>query len=290
MDSATCIIIVNYNAGEALSRSVASVLESPEPLRLIVADNASSDGSTGKLAARFASDPRLEIIENAENLGFARAVNACAMTAEEPFLLILNPDCELRPGTLTSLKAALEQDSGSALAAPRVVDAAGRVLRGTWRSFPEPRKALMTASGLWRLGHRFPSLRGVECIAGEVPKKCSRAEAVSGACMLLRTGIFQQLGGLDEKFGLHFEDLDLMYRLRREHHYCLYVPDAIAVHQQGTSSRTRPWWVHRQKHLGLQRFFNKHYADEHSLTGRCLMLGGIWMHYVMTLPLVPLGR
>jgi len=287
---AICVVIVNYNAGEALIRSVASVLEAPEPLRLVVADNASSDGSLTMLAARFSGDPRLETIENHENLGFARAVNACALIAKEPFTLILNPDCELRADALASLKAALDQDSAAALAAPRVVDAGGQVLRGTWRSFPEPRKALMTASGLWRLARWFPSLRGVEYMAGELPERCSRADAVSGACMLVRTSIFRKLGGLDEKFGLHFEDLDLMYRLRRDGYYNLYVPGAVAVHQPGTSSRSRPWWVHRQKHLGLQRFFNKHYADGYSFVARCLMTGGIWLHYVMTLPLVPLGR
>jgi GT2 family glycosyltransferase len=290
MDSATCVVIINYNAGDALLRSVAAVLASDQALRLIVADNASTDGSGEKLRHLYAGQDSMELRQNAHNLGFARAVNACALAVTEPYLLILNPDCELAPGALAELKRALQQDPQAALAAPRVVDSQGRVLRGTWRSYPEPLKALMTASGLWRLGRWLPRLRGVESAAGELPQETCRAEAVSGACMLVRTSMFRQLGGFDEAFGLHFEDLDLMYRLRRQQHYCLYVPVASAIHHPGTSSRSRPWWVHRQKHLGMQRFFHKHYADHYSRPGRCVMIAGIWLHYVLTLPLVWLRR
>ena len=290
MDDATRVVIVNYNAGEMLLRSVASVLASLEPLRLIVADNASADGSCEKLRHLHAGDPRLTIVENDQNLGFAPAVNACALDASEAFLLILNPDCELHEGGLARLKAALEKDTSAALAAPKVVDREGRPLRGTLRSFPQPGKALMTASGLWRLGRWIPLLRGVECLDEELPDQTCRAEAVSGACMLLRTRAFRQLGGFDEGFGLHFEDLDLMYRLRSRHQFCLYVPGAMATHQPGTSSRSRPGWVHWQKHLGMQRFFHKHYAHRYSRPGRLLLQAGIWLHYALTLPLAGLRR
>ena len=290
MDKATCVVIVNFNAGEALLRAVASVLASREPLRLVVADNASTDGSCEKLRNRYARNQRLEILENAQNLGFARAVNACAMNAAEPFLLILNPDCELHAGTLAALREALEKDPQAALAAPRVLDNKGRVQRGTLRSFPEPWKALLTASGLSRLGRWIPRLRGVDASGHGLPAETCRVEAVSGACMLLRTGAFQELGGFDEGFGLHFEDLDLMYRLHSQHKYCLYVPSAKAYHQQGTSSRSRPWWVHRQKHLGMQRFFGKHYAARYPRVARWSLNASIWLHYVLTLPSVWLRR
>jgi len=290
MDNCTCVIIVNYNAGDAVLRSVASVLANPDPLRLVVVDNASTDGSAEQLLRVHANDTRLEILENEQNVGFARAVNACAMNAAEPFLLILNPDCELCSGTLAELRKALEMDPRAALAAPKVVDNRQRVLRGTLRSFPAPWKALMTASGLWRLGRRVPALRGVESFADQLPPATCRAEAVSGACMLVRTAIFHQLKGFDERFAMHFEDLDFMYRLRCQDLHCLYVPVARAIHQPGTSSRSRPWWVHRQKHLGMQRFFRKHHAAHLSWPKCGVMISAIWLHYVLTLPRVWLRR
>jgi hypothetical protein len=283
--------MVNYNAGDALLRSVAAVLSTREPLHLVVMDNASTDGSCGKLRNLYGRNQRLVILENGQNLGFARAVNACALHAVEPYLLILNPDCELYPGALAALRTALEQDPEAALAAPLIVDRHDRVLRGTLRAFPDPWKALMTASGLWRLARWLPVLRGVEPPGGaELPADTCRAEAVSGACMLVRSEEFRELGGLDEGFGLHFEDLDLMYRLRQNNRFNLFVPAARAFHQPGTSSSSRPWWVHRQKHHGMQRFFGKHFAVQYSPLVRGLVVCGIWLHYILTLPLVLLRK
>ncbi len=290
MAGSTRVVIVNYNAGDALQKSVASVLASREPLTLIVADNASNDGSCERLRSLYSGSQRIEILENPKNLGFATAVNACGLQAEEPFLLILNPDCELYPGALGHLRQALEQDEDAALAAPRVVDRQEQVLRGTLRSFPDPLKALMTSSGLWRLGRWLPLFQGVEARVDQLPTETVRAEAVTGACMLVRSKVFKQMGGLDQDFGLHFEDLDLMYRLRQQNQFCLYVPEARVFHQPGTSSRSRPWWVHRQKHSSMQRFFNKHHARHYSLLGRGLVATGIWLHYLLSLPLVLIRR
>ena len=290
MDNATRVIVINFNAGEAVQRCVASVLANREPLELVVADNASTDGSCQALGTQYSADPRFTLLENGQNLGFARAVNACAKPATEPYLLILNPDCELCPGALAGLRKALQDAPQAGLAAPRVVDREGRVLRGTLRSFPDPWKALVSGSGLWRLGRWIPKLRGVEAPGLDLPDRTVKAEAVSGACMLLRRELFARLGGFDEGYGLHFEDLDLMYRLHQSGHDCLYVPGARVIHQPGTSSRSRPWWVHRQKHLGMRRFFRTHYSAAYSPLSAVLLEAAIWMHYLLSLPLVFLRR
>jgi hypothetical protein len=290
VDSRTRVIIVNYNAGEALLRCVASVLAEKEPLQAVVADNDSTDGSCQLLRSRFASNPRLEVLENPVNLGFGRAVNACALAAREDWLLVLNPDCELHPGALGALRQALERDPAAGLAAPRVVDRQGRVLRGTLRSFPDPWKAFLSASGLAVLGRWSPRLEGVERRRDRTPVDTVRAEAVSGACMLIRGEVFRALGGFDEDFEMHFEDLDLMYRMRQRGWHCLYVPGATAFHEQGRSSRSRRWWVHRQKHLGMQRFFRKNGMAGRSALTRVFLTSGIWLHYLLTLPRVWLQR
>lgn len=285
MAAPTRVIVVNFNAGEALMRCVQSVLAVDEPLHLIVADNDSTDGSCELLRARFGASQRLEILENASNLGFGRAVNACGLRAQEPWLLVLNPDCELRPGALPVLRGALESDASAALAGPRVVDGDGRVLRGTLRTFPGPLSAIGTASGLSTLARWLPALRDVDRSDEALPAETVQADAVSGACMLMRTEVFRALGGFDERFEMHFEDLDLMRRMHDHGWRCLFVPAATVVHDQGTSTRSRRWWVHRQKHLGMQRYFDKH-ASGSSAVSRALLRAGIWLHYVLTLPRV----
>lgn len=290
MDNSTLVIIVNFNAGDAVVRCVGAVLATREALRLSVADNDSTDGSCERLRSLYAGNPRFALVENGQNLGFARAVNALAQGARDRYLLILNPDCELFPGALLELRKALEADPVAGIAAPMVTGNSGQALSGTLRTFPEPRRAFMTATGLWRLGRWIPCLRGVGLENDSLPRETSRADAVSGACMLVRAELFRDLGGMDEAYGFHFEDLDLMFRMRQRGFHCLFVPGARAFHQPGTSSRSRPWWVHRQKHLGMQRFFRKHYAAAYSGFARVLVYGGIWLHYVLTLPAVWLRK
>jgi GT2 family glycosyltransferase len=280
------VIIVNFNAGETLSRCVQSVLSTRENVSITVVDNASTDGSAEVIQSLFGQLENVEILCNNSNIGFSRAVNAVAAEKNEKFLLILNPDCELLPGALVYLRQALDQDPLAALSGPTVVDRSGAVQKGTLRRFPDPWNSLVTLSGLWRLGRWIPAFKGVNRHQAGLPDKNTTAEAVSGACMLVRRKEFEDAGSLDEGYALHCEDLDLMYRLQQRGNRCVFVPAARVFHQQGVSSRSRPFWVHRQKHLGMQRFFRKFQAERYAFPVRWLIIAGIWLRYLLTLPRV----
>lgn len=291
MKAAIEVIIVNFNAGDALVRCVESVLAQHGPVVVTVIDNDSVDGSEVQVRERFGHLEQVTVIANGGNPGFATAVNrALDMpvasgpgTATAEYLLILNPDCEMRSGALGELKQSLDEDAQAALAAPRVVDSDGNPLRGTFRHFPDPWKSFVTFSGLWRLGGRYPAFSGVD-MSDSLPDSTCRAEAVSGACMLLRKSNFVAAGGMDDAYGLHCEDIDLMYRLHQAGQHCLFVPSAVVYHRQGVSSRSRPLWVHWQKHRGMQRFFHKFQARQCSFPVRCLVIAGIWTRFAITLP------
>jgi len=286
-ESPVAVIIVNFNAGDALCRCVESVLSQEIAVRVTVVDNASSDDSHVRMENHF-RDGEVSLIRNDTNLGFAPAVNQAAADPGRAggarYLLVLNPDCEMQPASLRELKKALDEDPEAGLAGPTVVDREGQVMRGTLRRFPGPWKSLMTFSGLWRLERWNPGFKGVE-MSHELPADTAAAEAVSGACMLLRWSVFEDIGYLDSSYGLHCEDLDLMYRLRLRGLRCLIVPSARVYHRQGLSSRSRPLWVHWQKHLGMQRFFLKFQAEDLVFPLRWLVLGGIWLRFGLTLPL-----
>lgn len=282
------VIIVNFNAGDALARCVESVLSQKLAAKLILVDNLSTDGSAQTVENLFGRVAELDVVHNFENRGFARAVNqAAAMEAcsNAEYLLILNPDCEFQPGALRRLLEALAEDPQAGLAGPLVVDRHGQPMRGNFRRFPDPWRGFLTFSGLWRLGRVFPAFQGVEPMQ-ELPVDNTKAEAVSGACMLVRKAVFDKAGGMDESYGLHCEDLDLMYRFRQLGHPGLFVPAARIYHVQGVSSRSRPVWVHWQKHRGMQRFFSKFQAQNYLLPFRWLVIAGIWTRFTVTLPLV----
>ena len=111
MNAVTGVVIVNFNAGDALSRCVESVLSQGEAVSVVVVDNASSDGSANTVKTRYGGLDNVDVVFNADNRGFARAVNQAAgheSLAASEFLLILNPDCELFAGALSDLRKAVE--------------------------------------------------------------------------------------------------------------------------------------------------------------------------------------
>lgn len=285
------VVIVNFNAGATLGRCLQSLYEQSLPLAVTVIDNASTDGSPDAIARAFGGRADFRLVCNDGNPGFAAAVNRAVSAEDRDYLLLLNPDCDLQAGALGALCEALERDPRAGLAGPLVTDADGRPQRGTLRRFPDPWRSFLTFSGLWRLGGRWPAFRGVE-VAVDVDPEDSvvQAEAVSGACMLLRKRAFEEAGRMDPNYGLHCEDLDLMYRLHQNGWHCLYAPAARVIHHQGVSSASRPLWVHWQKHRGMQRFYRSYRAARDPWPLRGLVYAGIWSRFAVTLPLRLLRR
>jgi GT2 family glycosyltransferase len=283
-------IVVNFNGGETLGRCVSALFSSSVKPQVHVIDNASTDGSAQRLNQLYGNRAGMEVLFNPGNIGFAAAVNRAMERIEAQWVLILNPDCIIAPNTLSKLKQALDDDAHAALAAPAVTGRDGRLERSTLRRFPNPWNSLLTILGLWRLGRWVPRLQGIPVAARQSGPDPVVAEAVSGACMLVRRQVFVEIGGFDEGYGLHCEDLDLMYRLAQAGWHCLYVPAAEAMHEQGVSSRSRPLWVHRQKHRGMRRFFDKFQASQHGFLFRLLVRFGIGLHYLVSLPAAWLRR
>lgn len=278
-------VIVNYNAGETLQQCVSALLKSKVDTKVTIIDNASSDGSAEDLQSFYGKQQGVEYLFNPTNLGFAPAVNAGARRSDTDWVLILNPDCILEPGALVSLVSALENDTRAALAGPAVRDEHGQIQRATLRRFPGPWKSLMTASGFSRLGKWFPAFHGVEVDVSKMTADTEICDAVSGACMLVRRSALEEVGFLDEKYAMHCEDLDLMYRLKEQGWHCLYVPQAGCIHKQGLSSSSRPTWVHFQKHRGMARFFAKFQAKSTFFPLRLLVYTGIWLRFIILWPL-----
>ena len=283
-------IIVNYNAGETLQQCVSALLNGTEPSTLTVVDNASSDGSAEDLQRFYGKHKDVDFQFNPTNAGFAPAVNSVARGLDVDWVLILNPDCILELETLGRLKAALEEDPQAGLAGPAVRDEHGCLQRATMRRFPGPWKSLMSASGFWRLGKWMPFFHGVEVDASGLSGNPEVCDAVSGACMLVRRSALEAVGYLDERYAMHCEDLDLMFRLKEKGWHCLYVPRASSIHRQGLSSRSRPTWVHFQKHRGMARFFRKFQAKSTPFPIDMLVYAGIWLRFIVLWPLALIRR
>lgn len=282
----TTALVINYNAGQVLQKCVQALIDSTVLVKIVVVDNASTDKSAQQLRHSYGHYPHLEVLFNPSNYGFARAVNSSVKNLKSDLVLVINPDCELHRDGLRLLQNALAADSQAALAAPRVMNRQGQAEKASVRRFPDPWNSLVTLSGLWRLGRWVPWLRGVAVPPVCWPSDTAPVDAVSGACMLIRRQAMIDIGLMDEGYGLHCEDLDLMFRLQKAGYHCLFVPGATAVHVQGVSSRSRPLWVHLQKHKSMARFFSKFQAQNHAMPVRWLVYCGIWIRCFLLLPWV----
>lgn len=248
------VVIVNYNAGGLLQVAVDSVLATERlETRCIIIDNASSDASLDFLAEPQYQQ-RVVLIRNAQNLGFAEAVNQGAGAVRSEFFLLLNPDAFVTEQALHALLAAAQRHPAAGALGCLVVNEDGSEQRGCRRDLPTP---LLTLAHGVRLQRIFPALE-FNHTARPLPRQVIQVPALSGACMLIRRAAHEQLGGFDEAFFLHFEDLDYCARLGQAGWQVLFVPEAVITHQQGVSSATRPVRVALYKARSMLRFLWKH--------------------------------
>ncbi|OOG66180.1 glycosyl transferase family 2 [Rhodanobacter sp. B04] len=272
---AISVIVVSADSGPTLRECVRQLLASNLSLELILVDNASRDGVPAAIERAYAHDARLKVIYNHKNLGFGPAVNLAAKQARGQAFLVLNPDCQLQEGDLHRLLTVLAGKPKAGVIGAVVCDADGRPDPASWRRDPLLHRALNSMLG--RDGERVN-------MDAEIPAEVIEAEAISGAVMLLPRAMFQRLGGFDEDYFLHCEDLDLCRRVRDLGYQVLLAGDVRVVHGKGSSSRHRPVFVSRHKHFGMWRWFRKHdpAARNPLVTGVVWM--GIWGHFLLQIP------
>ena len=274
------VVILNYNAGAMLTECVALIPKAASSI--IVVDNASTDSSLSTLTAQFQNDPRLSIMRNSTNLGFSTGCNIGCQQATERYILFLNPDCMLEPGSLQHLLQALEADPEAGMAGGHIQNPDGSEQGGGRRDIPSPWRAFVRASGLYRLEKYWPELfPDFHLHKKPLPDKPIEVEATTGAMMLVRREALQSIGGWDEGYFLHCEDLDLCMRFRQQGWKILFVPDARAIHYQGTCSKARPVFVAWHKHRGLIRFYRKFFGPAYSPLLMELVICGVWLRFVL---------
>jgi GT2 family glycosyltransferase len=283
--------MVNYNGGERVLEAVRRVLASQMPIQLVVADNGSRDASLVGLRGLAAGDSSMELIELRENLGFARACNRAIAATRGDWLLVLNPDCMLEPGTLGEMMAVVRERSEVGMAGCLIVDGDGQEQRGCRRSLPRLGSGLATALTLKRAEGRAGEHRGsINLHLQPLPQQPTPVEAISGAFMLLRRGALTQVGPLDEGYFLHCEDLDWCRRFLDRGWQILFVPSVRVTHHQGTCSAATPIRVEWHKHRGMLRYYRKHLAATQPFGMGLLVWGGVWGRFGIVLVRLLLGR
>ncbi|MGN6094926.1 MAG: glycosyltransferase family 2 protein [Bosea sp. (in: a-proteobacteria)] len=211
--NAITAIVVSHDSAEVLPACLAAL--TGEGVPTIVVDNASGDDSRVVAAQRGA-----RVIANARNEGYGRGNNIGIAAAATPYVLVVNPDLELRPGAAAALLEAAGRYPDAGMLAPRIVEPSGRL-------FLQPR-SLLSPSHLNR-SRTMAAPEGDACLP-----------FLSGACLLIRRELFLALGGFDPAIFLFYEDDDLCRRMRDAGQALVHVHEAEAGHGRGRSSTPSP--------------------------------------------------
>ena len=263
------VIVVTYASAGTIDACLFRLLAARDVARVIVIDNASPDDSADRVQRLAQRDPRITLVRNDENRGFAAACNQGATAVSQPWIAFVNPDAYVERDTLSRLVAHATARAGAGLLGVELVDEAGVVDLASRRADPSLRDQL---SGLGRRENLFLGM--------DPAQKVQAVDAVSGALMLLPTGLYVRLGGMDEGYRLHAEDLDLCRRVREAGYEVVVANDLRVTHVRGVSSRSRPVWVEWQKHRGLWRYFSKFEANETPAWLKPVLWCGVWAHFV----------
>lgn len=276
------VVMVSYNTGPILPRSIESVLQQSGLKELILVDNGNPPGIKEKLEKLALQDARLKLISGHGNIGFAAGCNLGAGVAEGKYLLLLNPDCIIPPGALAKVRDELQSHDEAWLAGCRIINPDGSEQSGSRRNILTPMVAFVETFRLYRF---FPTLKLFERMnfhEMEEVKRSSIVPAISGAFMMIGKERYEQLGGIDEGYFFHVEDLDFCYEVNRQGGKILYVPQVHAVHFRSTSD-VSSFFVEWNKARGFTRYFRKNFKGQYFPGVLSLISAGVYLRLIVRL-------
>lgn len=229
------IIIVNYNVCHFLEQSLLSVSKASTNLdiEVFVVDNNSADGSVEMVKAKF---PHVKLIVNDINVGFSKANNQAIAQATGTYILLLNPDTVIEVDTLQKCISFMDEHPMGGGLGVKMIDGKGDFLAESKRGFPTPWVAFYKIFGLAKL---FPkSKKFGHYHLGYLDKnKSHEVEVLSGAFMVLRKSVLDEIGVLDEDYFMYGEDIDLSYRIIKAGYKNYYFADTRIIHYKGESTK-----------------------------------------------------
>ena len=235
-------VVVSYNTGPRLHECLYALKADPDVSEIVIVDNGNPPGEQDWLDNFSAGSGKVHVIRDGTNPGFGAAVNKGAAGALGQFLLVINPDAVLRRGSLARLVGAMDKRAEPVLVGGKIFNIQGQEERGARRNTLTLLRAM--GIGKWTLEKDPP------------PRESIEVGAVSGAFFMMQRKAFRALGGFDEGYFLHVEDVDLCRRVLEAGGSVVYQPHAGALHY-GSTSDVSSEQVRGHKAQSLVRYFTK---------------------------------
>lgn len=250
------IVIVNWNTKSRLAACLDSIERHPPTgeCEVIVVDNDSSDGSAQMVGECF---PDITLVEQVKNVGYAEGNNRGIRASSGRYVLLLNPDTEVKAGTLDGLIKFADEHPEAAAVGCRLVGPDGKVQRSC-RSFPDPIGVLFEYT---RLSYLFPKSRlfGRYRMTYFRYNQESEVDQPMGSCLLLSRKAIEDVGMFDQEFAIFFNEVDWCYRARQKGWKVYFTPAAEVIHHGGASTSQIKAEMVRESHRSMRKFYEKHY-------------------------------
>ncbi|AZA62585.1 glycosyltransferase family 2 protein [Chryseobacterium indoltheticum] len=252
MNKKLSIVIVNYNVTQLLRNCLLSIQKYCEGIdyEVIVIDNKSTDSSWGDLIPEF---PKVHFIASENNEGFSKANNRAIETAAGEYLLILNPDTELEGFYLNEILNFADSKTNFGCLGVRMHDANGNFLPESKRSVPD------MINSFEKLFTNFKKKKSKSYYRNDVDEYgVAEVEVITGAFFLVKKVVYEKVGGLDERYFMYGEDIDLCYTLLNNNYKNYYYGKASILHHKGESTVKDELYLERF-YGAMQIFIDKYY-------------------------------
>ncbi|MBN2664424.1 MAG: glycosyltransferase [Bacteroidales bacterium] len=229
------IVIVNYNVKHFLQQCLSSVYNALKKIEaeVWVVDNNSVDGSVQMVKENF---PQVKLIANTDNKGFSKANNQAIKKSTGKYVLLLNPDTIVEEKTFEKTINFMQEHPKAGGLGVQMIDGKGKFLPESKRGIPTPEVAFYKMFGLTSIFKK--SKRFAKYYMGHLSKnENNKVEILSGAFMLLRKSVLDEIGLLDEEYFMYGEDIDLSFRILKAGYDNYYFADTTIIHYKGESTK-----------------------------------------------------
>jgi len=277
------IIILNYNTKQLAIDTIASIERNyPKEVKsgsyeIIVTDNASPDESL-KAFKDYKKKTEIKsfyVVDNGGNIGFSKGNNNGLKYANGRYVLFLNPDTVVYPKTLTRMIEFMDIHPDAGAATCKVEIPIGGMDEASHRGFPTPWNAFTHFSGLEKMFPKSSMFAGY--VQGNKDmNKIHEVDAISGAFLLVRRPVGEEIGWWDEEYFFYGEDIQFCYNIRRAGYKIYYVPDVGILHYGGVSSGIKKQSHHittadhehkkimqRHRFEAMRIFYKKNYQEKY---------------------------
>ena len=217
------VVILNWNGIRFLKDFLPGVVANSAPHKVIIADNASTDGSADFIRTNF---PQVGIIENGANLGFTGGYNKALKEIDAEYYVLLNSDIEVTPNWVDPVIALMESDKSIAACQPKILD---------YKNKQHFEYAGAAGGYIDRLGYPYCRGRIFDTLEEDKGQYNDVVDIfwATGACMFIRAKVFHELGGFDEDFFAHMEEIDICWRIQRAGYRIVFTPESSIYHIGG---------------------------------------------------------